>query len=180
MRVEPKPKVVAVWAQDENGVIGDGEKLLWKVPADMRHFRDTTMGCPVIMGRTSYEALPGPLVGRPMIVMTRQRDYTAEDATVVHSLDEALDAAAQHAAKTDAPTVCVIGGTQVFNQAMADTDELVVTYLDFAVPNPQGAPLVYAPDIDLETWVEDPDRTDTDWREPSGDGRWKVATFVRR
>lgn len=91
-----RPIISFVVAMDERGLIGRNNGLPWRLPDDMRWFREVTMGKPVVMGRKTYESIPArfrPLVGRHNIIITRNRDYRAEGATVVHSMEEALAAA---------------------------------------------------------------------------------------
>lgn len=110
-----------------NGAIGRDGGLVWQDAADLRHFRDTTMGCPVVMGRRTWQALPArvrPLPGRPNVVVTRNADFDATGAACVPSLDAAL-AMLQGSAK-----VYVIGGAQLYTQALPLADELVLTEVD--------------------------------------------------
>ena len=167
-------KVAMIWAQDVNGVLGNGREMLWHVPGDFKHFKATTLGYPVIMGRGSWEALGGkPLSGRLNVVITGQEGYEAEGAEVAHSLEQAVAVA-----RTSAELVWIVGGARVYAEAMSVADELVVTDLDLEVaPAPD---LVYAPTIDAETWQADSERSDVQWRPQSGDARWKVTTYVRR
>ena len=78
-------KLAAIWAQDSNGILGSGTAMSWHVPADFRHFKDSTMDCPIIMGRRSWEALGKALPGRTNIVITRTPGYEAAGALVVSS-----------------------------------------------------------------------------------------------
>ncbi len=110
-----------------NGAIGRDGGLVWQDAADLRHFRDTTMGRPVVMGRRTWQALPAhvrPLPGRHNVVVTRNADFVATGADCVPSLDAAL-AMLQGSAK-----VYVIGGAQLYTQAMPLADELVLTEVD--------------------------------------------------
>jgi dihydrofolate reductase len=110
-----------------NGTIGRGNELVWDEPLDKQHFRRTTMGCPVIMGRKTWDSLPQrfrPLPGRRNIVVTRQRDWHGEGAEVANSLQAALTRVA------GAPKAFVIGGAQLYRQAMPMADELVLTEID--------------------------------------------------
>lgn len=182
-RVGPNvPRLASIWAEDENGVIGDGKGMLWLVPADSRHFRQSTLGCPVVMGRASYEALGKPLPDRTNIVITR-KDLKWPNVTTAHSFDEALEEGVKVARQTDADTVWVAGGGMVYEEAMSYVDELVVTYLRFPADCPgryvEGGNLVYAPHVNQAEWRVDPERSDTEWREQSGDAEWKVVTYVR-
>jgi dihydrofolate reductase len=110
-----------------NGTIGRGNALVWEEPADKQFFKRTTMGCPVVMGRKTWDSLPPrfrPLPGRRNLVVTRQAGWQAAGAEVAHSLDEAL------ALVADASRVFVIGGAELYAQALPKADELVLTEID--------------------------------------------------
>ena len=110
-----------------NGAIGRDNQLLWSEPADQKHFRAVTMGCPVIMGRKTWDSLPErfrPLPGRRNLVVTRQAGNRYDGAEACTSLDEALHLVA------DAPKVFVIGGAQLYAQALPLADELLLTQID--------------------------------------------------
>lgn len=116
-----------------NGVIGRDNGLVWHDPVDARHFRTTTMGCPVIMGRKTWDSLPAkfrPLPGRRNLVVTRQPDWAdsaaAQGAQAVSSLDEALAAVAD----TDAPRVFVMGGGELYALALPHAAVLELTEID--------------------------------------------------
>ncbi len=149
--------------------------MLWHVPADFQFFKRSTLGFPVIMGRSSWEALgsSAPLPGRTNIVVTRQPDFIADGALVAHSLDDAITIA-----HSDGDDVWIAGGAQIYAQAISLADELVVTDLDLTVSEDEH--VVYAPTIDDAEWAVDSTRSDATWRERSGDARWRVTTYVRR
>jgi len=110
-----------------NGCIGRGNALPFDLPEDQRHFRRVTMDAPVIMGRKTWDSLPPqfrPLPGRRNIVVTRNRQWQAAGAEAVASLDEAL------ARVLDAPRAFVIGGAELYRQALPIADELVLTEID--------------------------------------------------
>ena len=113
-----------IYARAANGVIGKDNALPWHLPEDMAHFKRTTLGCPVIMGRKTWDSLPPkfrPLPGRLNIVVTRDTSFAAEGAAVAHSLE---------AARRCCPagsTAWVIGGAQIYAQALPLASELVVT-----------------------------------------------------
>ena len=98
-------EIVIVVARADNGVIGRDGKLPWHIPADLRHFKAVTAGAPMIMGRKTFESLPGLLPGRRHIVMTRSA-WAANGAEVAHSVDEAIALAASD-------RICVIGGAEI-------------------------------------------------------------------
>lgn len=176
-----RPLLASIWAQDRTRVLGTGSGMLWHVPADFAHFRSETLGCPVVMGRASWEALGGALPQRPNIVITSNPDYDAPGALVVTSLEAAVELGRSLATDGGVRTVWITGGGRVYAEAMDLVDELVVTSLDLdAVASGCQGQVVRAPEIDPAVWVVDPARTDLDWRPVSGDARWRVTTWVRR
>ena len=140
------------------------------------------MGCPIIMGRRSWEALGKALPGRTNIVITRTPGYEAVGALVVSSVEEALEVAREETARTQAPYIWITGGAHVYAQTLPLLDEAVVTdlELDVAASAPEGATFVYAPPLDPALWRRDESRSDSEWRERSGDARWRVSTWVQR
>ena len=120
-------KLHLILARAANGVIGKNNTLPWHLPEDMAHFKRTTLGCPVIMGRKTWDSLPPrfrPLPGRLNIVVTRQQDWQADGALAAHSLQEAC------ALCPAASNAWVIGGEKVYAQALALADTAVVTEID--------------------------------------------------
>ena len=129
-----------------NRALGKDGQLLWHLPEDMRYFRETTRGKPVIMGRKTWESLPDafrPLPGRRNIVISRQADYAAPGAELADSLENALELV------STATTVFVIGGEQIYTQAMAVADRLEITEVDL---EPEGD--AWFPVIDAGCWQE--------------------------
>ena len=129
-----------IWAQAANGVIGDAGSIPWHLPEDLAHFKELTLDGAVIMGRRTWDSLPErfrPLAGRHNVVITRQQGWTAAGATVVHSLADALAAASP-------ATVWVIGGGEIYRQAMALADHLEVTEVDLDAAGDTIAPAVDA------------------------------------
>jgi dihydrofolate reductase len=114
-------KIAIVVAMAANRVIGRDNRLPWHLPADLKHFKQLTLGKPVVMGRKTYESIGRPLPERTNIVVTRDRDYEAPGCVVVHSLEEALAAAGE------AAEVMVIGGAEFYRQVLARTDTLYLT-----------------------------------------------------
>jgi dihydrofolate reductase len=112
-------------AMARNRVIGRDGALPWRLPEDLRHFRALTIGKPVIMGRKTCESLGRPLSERRNLVITRQQDYEAPAGFTVHaSLEEALSDCA------DAPEIMVIGGAEVYAQALTQADRIYLTVID--------------------------------------------------
>lgn len=112
--------LAAIVATDLHHAIGKDNQLLWHLPADLRFFKATTMGCPVIMGRKTYESIGRLLPGRRNIVITRSADYRVEGAEICHSLEAALSICNEE-------KVFVIGGAEIFRMAMPRLDELYRT-----------------------------------------------------
>lgn len=110
-------------AASENNVIGKDNKLPWCLPTDMRYFKNVTWGMPVIMGRKSFESLGKALKGRTNIVVTRNKDWKAEDAQVVQTIDGAITVAAQ----SDAKEIFIIGGAEIFRSALPSADRIYLT-----------------------------------------------------
>lgn len=122
-----RPEVALIAAVARNGAIGRDNQLLVRLPEDGRWFRAQTNGCPVIMGRKTWDSLPErfrPLPNRTNIVVTRQRGWSASGALATHSLDEAIAAAGA------VPRLFVIGGAELYAAALPIADELVLTELD--------------------------------------------------
>ncbi len=118
------PRINLIFARAANGVIGRDNTIPWRLPEDMAHFKQTTMGCPVIMGRRTWDSLPPkfrPLPGRANIVITRQADWSSEGALRAGGLDEAIRLAGQ------VEDVWVIGGAQIYEQALAIAHRVEVT-----------------------------------------------------
>jgi dihydrofolate reductase len=110
----------------KNGVIGNAGKIPWHLPDDMRHFRETTLHHSVIMGRKTYESMGRPLPERNNIVVTRQESYETSGCTVVHTLEDALKAARQEGIDE----VFIIGGSELYREAMPIADRLYITSID--------------------------------------------------
>jgi dihydrofolate reductase len=134
-----------------NGVIGRDNGLPWRLSGDLKRFKALTIGKPVIMGRRTWESFPRrPLPGRLNIVVTRDGDFRAEEAEVVHSLDEALARAEAWAREgKGADEICIIGGGEIYRQAIAIADRLYITHV---LASPDGD--TRFPDIDPAAWTQ--------------------------
>ena len=126
-----KPKISAIVAMAENRVIGKDNALIWHLPADLKHFKATTMGKPLIMGRKSFESLPGILPGRPHIVISRSMILAHESDQFhgVQSIEEAIDLAST----LNQEEIFIAGGGQIYEQALplVSTLYLTIVHADF-------------------------------------------------
>ncbi|HEY9496258.1 MAG TPA: dihydrofolate reductase [Intrasporangium sp.] len=151
--------VTMIAAVGRNGVIGDGSSMPWHISEDLKFFKRTTMGHPMIMGRRTFDSV-GVLPGRRTIVLTRQEDWRHPDVETAHSLAEALSLAGP------ADEVFVVGGGEVYREAMPYAARLVITEVD---QSPEGS--VTFPDVDPTEWQETE-------REPHDGFAW--VTYLRR
>lgn len=111
----------------ENGAIGKDNKMLWHIAQDFKYFKKTTMGKPIIMGRKTYDSIGRPLPGRLNIVVTRDQTWQREGVKVVHSLEEAVEAAFAEAVVKNAEEVFLIGGSQLYEQGMDQAARIYYT-----------------------------------------------------
>jgi len=128
-------------AMAKNRVIGADNKIPWKLSADLKRFKDITMGHHLIMGRKTWESIGRPLPGRTTVVITRQQDYAAPGALVAASLDAAI------AACGDDSEIFVIGGAQLYAAALPRADRLYLTLVDAEIAGDTRMP-----DFDLTQW----------------------------
>jgi dihydrofolate reductase len=134
--------VTLVAAMGRNRVIGLDGDMPWHHPEDLAHFKRTTMGGTMVMGRKTFDAIGRPLPGRRTVVVTRSADWSHEGVDVAHSLDDALSSA-------DGAEIYVVGGGDVYAQALPFADRLVLTEIDEA---PDGD--TFFPEWSREEWVE--------------------------
>jgi dihydrofolate reductase len=137
-------RLTLVAAYAENRVIGDHGRIPWHLPEDFAHFKATTMGGVLVMGRVTYQSIGRPLPGRTTIVVTRSLDWRADGVLVAHSLQEALDLAAGRPGET-----FVVGGTQIYEQALPRATHQVLTEV---AGTPAGD--AHYPEFDADEWVE--------------------------
>ena len=142
-------QIVIIAALAENGVIGQGGTMPWRLKSDMRHFRALTMGKPVVMGRKTYLSTSvKPLPARTNIVVTRDANFTAPGALVARSLEIALEVARGDALRRGSD-IMVIGGAEIYAQAMPLADRLEITRIHM---KPEGDTVF--PPIDPAAWGE--------------------------
>ncbi len=127
MAHQPNPaRICLIAAMAQNRIIGRNNALPWQLPADLKRFKALTMGHPVLMGRKTHESIGKPLPGRCNLVITRNRSYSAPGCEVVHSLDAAL------AACRGTPEVFVIGGAELYREALPRAQRLELTEIHAA------------------------------------------------
>lgn len=139
---------IIVAAVAQNGVIGRDGDMPWRLPTDLKRFKATTLGKPVIMGRKTLEAIGKPLPGRENIIVSRQPGLVIEGVHVVSSLDEALEHARTRAPVLQTDEIIIAGGGEIYRQAMMLTDTLLITRV---MASPQGD--AHFPEIDDAIWV---------------------------
>lgn len=133
-----------IWAMDLNRLIGKDNALPWKLPADMKWFRQHTLGKPIVMGRKTYESFGAkPLPQRSNIVITRDHDYQSEGAIIVHSIEAAIEQAQQ----LNTAELMVIGGANLYQQFLPHADKLYITEVQGEFNGD-----TWFPDIDLGEW----------------------------
>ena len=146
---KPAVEVTFVVAVADNDVIGQGGGLPWRLKSDMQHFRASTMGKPVVMGRKTYLSIGKPLAGRTNIVVSRDRAFTAPGVLVAPSIEAALTVARGDALRRGAAEIAVIGGADIYAQTMTAADLLVVTRVHL---RPGGD--TKFPSVDPNVWKE--------------------------
>ncbi len=137
--------VSLIVAASSNNAIGKDNQLLWHLPNDMKFFKNTTWAMPVMMGRKTFDSLQGkPLNGRLNIVITRQADFKAEGASVAHSLQQAIEIAKQK----DYNEVFVIGGGEIYREALAIANRIYFTRVETTIDGD-----TYFPDWNQNEWT---------------------------
>ena len=142
-------KIVLVAAVADNGVIGRGNALPWRLKSDLQYFKRITMGRPVVMGRKTFLSIGKPLPGRTNIVVSRDPGFSSAGIVVAGSLERALEVARGDALRRRVDSIAVIGGTEIFRSAMPVADRLALT-----IVNGLPAGDTYFPPIDPVEWRE--------------------------
>jgi len=132
-----------LWAMDENRVIGKNNDLPWRLPADLKYFKQVTMGHPVAMGRKTFDSIGRKLPGRENIIITRNLNYEQEGCTVLHTIEELVDYSKKF------HELFVIGGADIFDQCLPFADRLYITYIYHSFEGD-----TYFPPFDMEDWIE--------------------------
>lgn len=143
------PKLVAVVARAQNGVIGVGNGLPWRLSSDLKRYKARTWGRPMIMGRRTWESIGRPLPGRESVVVTRSRGYAAPGAHVATSLAESLAIARRLAAEMAAPEIIVAGGAEIYRALLGETQMIELTEVALDIPGD-----AYFPELSPLDWEE--------------------------
>ncbi len=138
-------------AMDRNRLIGRDNGMPWRIPGEQAHFKEITLGKPIIMGRATFDSIGRPLPGRLNVVVTRSPEWHADGVVIAHDLDSALDSATAQARADGASEVVVIGGAALCHEVMERTHRFYLTRVDQA--------------FDGDTWLEC--FNETDWQEVS-------------
>jgi dihydrofolate reductase len=145
----PKPLISLVVARARDGAIGRQGNLPWQISEDLKFFKRLTVGKPIVMGRKTYDSIGRPLPGRHNIVVTRNKDWRAEGVTVVPNLAEAIVAAGLDP-KIRAAEIMIIGGGEIYAQALLFADRVYLTEVDINVPDADA----HFPPLDPAQWRE--------------------------
>jgi dihydrofolate reductase len=166
-------KIVLIAAIGENGVIGRDGALPWRLKSDLRHFRALTLGKPVIMGRKTFQSIGKPLDRRTNIVVTRDAEFSAPGVETAASLEAALALARADAERCGADEIMILGGADIFAEAMPLADRLEITHVH---ASPEGDAVF--PTIDPKQWRET--RREERDAGPDDSASFTLATYVRR
>lgn len=139
-------RISIVVAMDRNGAIGTGGRLPWRLPADLKHFREITMGKPIIMGRKTHESIGRVLPGRENIVLSRDPAFRARGCTLLRDLPAAL----AHCSKQGAGEVMITGGADVFREGLSLADRIHLTQVHTSVNDAD----THFPEFDRDQWQE--------------------------
>ncbi|MBJ9992555.1 MULTISPECIES: dihydrofolate reductase [Paenibacillus] len=156
-----------IWAMGSNGVIGRDNKLPWRLPRDMAFFKEKTMGKTVLMGRKTWESFGGkPLPGRDNVVLTRDPDYEAQGAQIIHTIEEAVELGKNK-------EIMVIGGAEIYYKLLPVADCLIVTRIDETFEGD-----TYFPEVDFGDWIlQEEIEGITDAKNPYS---YRFCTYIRK
>jgi dihydrofolate reductase len=163
-----KIRLSLIAAVAENGVIGVGDRMPWRLSSDLKRFKSITMGKPVIMGRKTFETIGKPLAGRLNIVVSRNSDFAREGVLVASSFEAALTEGEEKARASAEEEIMVIGGGEIYRSAIDRADRLYITHVE---ASPEGD--THFPPIDPECW-----RATVSEHTPKGPKDSAATTFV--
>ena len=166
------PKLSLIVAKSLNGVIGLNGNLPWRLSSDLKFFKSTTLGKPVLMGRVTWESLPFPLPGRPNLVLTNNKNYLAEGAEIFNCADKMIARGYELAGQMNVDEVMLIGGAKLYASQMKYCDRLYVSEVNATIEGD-----VYFPEIDTNTWKL---ASETEFsKDVKDDYSFKVQVFER-
>ncbi|MEH6525970.1 MAG: dihydrofolate reductase [Sneathiella sp.] len=143
------PFLSAIVAVSENNVIGAGNDLPWRLSNDLKWFKKTTLGKPILMGRKTFKSLPGLLPGRANIIITRDPEFKLDGGIVTHNLDDAIAAGRTAAQAADAQEIVVIGGAEIYHLALPKIDRFYLTRVHTEIGGD-----TYLPELEKSDWAE--------------------------
>jgi len=173
MTMVTNPKLSLIVAKSRNGVIGVDGDLPWRLPSDLKFFKKTTLGKPVVMGRVTWESLPFPLPGRPNLVLTRNPDYIADQAEIFTNAHEMIARGYELAGLSGGDEVMLIGGAKLYASLIKYCDRLYVTEVDVMIEGDAHFPIISEFDWQV---VESFDLVKT----PKDDHAARVSIYERR
>ena len=138
------PKLSLIVAKSRNGVIGVDGDLPWKLSSDLKFFKRTTMGKPVLMGRVTWESLPFPLPGRPNLVLTRDKTYKAPKAEIFHDMHDMIGRGYELAGQANVDEIMLIGGAKLYASLMRFCDRMYITEVDAMIEGDAHFPAIRA------------------------------------
>ena len=142
-------RLAVICAMSKNGVIGKDNGLPWNLPGDLKHFKETTLGCPIIMGRKTWDSIGRPLPGRTNIIVTRRGEVESDGIKIADSFKSALDLAKSCSATARDNEIFVIGGAQIYKEAFPLANRLYLTRVNSFVDGD-----TYLEGFDEADWIE--------------------------
>jgi len=159
--------IIIIAAVAKNNVIGRNNQLIWRLPADLKRFKQLTLGHAMIMGRKTFDSIGRPLPGRSSVIVTRDRNYTQENCIIAYSLEEAF------LFLKDQKEIFVIGGADIYQQSLAFASKMYITHIDEEFDGD-----VFFPEFSLEEWTEEERLTfDPDEKNAMS---YSFTTYVRK
>ena len=135
--------ISSIAAIGNNRELGKDNQMLWHIREDFKHFKETTMGHTLLMGRKTFESIGKPLPGRKTLILTRDKDYLKPNCTTVHSLEEAIELCKRN--KED--HLFIAGGGEVYKQTLGICDQLIISHVDYS-----GEADAFFPEVDFSSW----------------------------
>lgn len=157
-------EIILIAAMAKNRIIGRNNSLPWHIPEELKLFKKTTMGSPMIMGRKTFDSFPAPLPGRRHIVLSRSKDYSPTGGEYANSIEEALRMC------SESEKVFIIGGAQIFSQAIPKVTTILLTLLEREVEG----------DVSLQEFSEEDFVEEGRKHHPDGSEPFTVVTYHRR